>query len=115
MNPKALEYAKEFIALCPNDTWLADRQAKLFYLWGHSYEYDRDNNWELLDKLCGILAGNENIWYATNMEIYEYMMAYESLEFSSDNKIVYNPSLKEVWFEVDTKMYSIKSGETLFC
>jgi len=25
---------------------------RLFYMWGHAYEFERNNNWDLLDKIC---------------------------------------------------------------
>lgn len=86
---------------------------KLFYLWGHSYEFDKDNNWDKLEKICELLSDKSDIWYATNGEIYDYVKAYDSLIISADGSIIYNPSLVTVWFFVDGKGYSIKSGETL--
>lgn len=41
---------------------------KLFYIWGHSYEFDVNQNWERMEKLCEILAGREDIFYGTNAE-----------------------------------------------
>ena len=82
-------------------------------MWGHSYEFDRDNNWELLEELCGILGGHEDIWYATNMEIWEYVNAYNSLVFSADSTIVYNPTLYKIWFNVDGTDYAVEPGQTI--
>ena len=58
------------------------RRANLFYLWGHSYEFDNNNNWDHIEKICEKLANRDDIWYATNMEIYEYVTAYNSLIYS---------------------------------
>lgn len=82
-------------------------------MWGHSYEFERDNNWNLLDEICEKLSGKDDIWYATNGEIYDYVEAYNSLSYSADGTIIYNPTLFEIWFDVDGKLYSIKPGETL--
>ena len=60
-----------------------------------------------------MFCGKEDIWYATNMEIYEYVKAYNSLVFSADGNMVYNPTLVDVWFDVDGKLYEIKSGEKI--
>lgn len=113
-NPKALEYADEFIQMDVNAMYRAARRPRLYYLWGHSYEFDQDHNWELLDTLCQKLARHKNIWYATNMEIYNYVTAYESLVFSADNKIAYNPTLFTVWFDTDGVLCQISPGETKF-
>ena len=80
-------------------------------MWGHSFEFK--DKWELLDELCEKLGGHEDIWYATNMEIYDYVTAYNSLVFSADGTIIYNPTLIKLWFDIDGKAYSINPGETL--
>ena len=95
------------------DTYHACRYPRLFYMWGHSYEFDEGDGWKKLDAICEKLAGHENIWYATNMEIYEYTEGYNRLVYSADGRRVYNPSLFTIWFDVDGVLYSIKSGETL--
>lgn len=71
--------------------------AKLFYVWGHSYEFDQCENWEHMEKLLQKLAGNDKVWYATNGEIREYVEAYHRLIFTADGKTVYNPSAIPVY------------------
>ena len=112
-NPLALEYAKEFVALDCNKFYSASRHPRLFYLWGHSYEFDNDNNWDVLETLCETLGSKEDTWYPTNIELYDYVHAYNSLVFSADGTRVYNPTLIKVWFDVDGTVYSIAPGETL--
>lgn len=86
---------------------------RLFYIWGHSYEFNQANNWDLLDKICEKISGHDNVWYATNIEIYKYMQAYLSLERSADGRLIYNPTLYTIWFVIDGKEYVIKPNETL--
>ncbi len=64
----------------------------LFYLWGHSFEFDRNDNWQILEEFCEKLGGNDQIWYATNIEIYDYVEAFKRLIFSTDGTKAYNPS-----------------------
>lgn len=113
-NPKVMELIDEFISLdvSPNAN-RSRRTPRLFYLWGHSYEFERNKNWELLDDICKKLAGRDDIWYATNIEIYNYVQAYNALVYSADSKIVYNPTLFDIWFDIDGVLYCLKSGETL--
>lgn len=113
-NPEVLNFADSFlnVNVSPN-TYHARRTPRLFYLWGHSYEFETNNNWELLDEICARLGGRDDIWYATNIEIYDYVNAYNSLIYSADGTIIYNPTLIDVWFDVDAKLYKIASGETL--
>ena len=112
-NPKVFEYIEKFVAFDPSKLYLSERSPRLFYLWGHSYEFDHADNWNRLEKICEMLGGKDDTWYATNIEIYEYTMAYNSLVYSADASKVYNPTLKEIWFEIDSKIYSVKSGEIL--
>lgn len=112
MNPDALSMAAEFDALDVDGQYCASRYPRLFYLWGHSFEFERAGNWELLDELCESLGGREDVWYATNMEIYDYVKAYEALSFSADGRRVYNPGLQSVWFDADGTLHCIASGET---
>lgn len=112
-NPKILEYVHEFIALdvseIPNP---ARRVPRLLYIWGHSYEFDRNDNWEHIEEICKKLSDNEEIWYATNMEIYDYVESYKRLVYSADGHKVYNPTLLTIWLDVDGKLHSINPGET---
>ena len=112
-NPSIMKYIEKFLSIDVDKCYCGERHPRLFYIWGHSFEFNNNDNWELLDEICAALAGKEDTWYATNMEIYNYSKAYESLSWSVDNKRVYNPSLITVWFDIDGKLYSIKSGETL--
>ncbi len=113
-NPEILEWIDKFLGLdISPDSYRACRYPRLFYMWGHSYEFDENNGWEWLDKICEKLAGHEDIWYATNMEIYEYAEAYHRLVYSANGKQVYNPTLFTIWFDVDGVTCSIKPGETL--
>ena len=85
----------------------------MFYLWGHSYEFEEHDNWDLIENFAKKMGGRPDVWYATNIEIYDYVKAYESLQFSFDAKIVKNPSAYEIFFAIDGKDYSIAPGEIL--
>ena len=113
-NPEVLEYIDEFVSfeMLPN-VYPSRRYPRLFYLWGHSFEFDGANNWELLDTICEKLGNKKDTWYATNMEIYEYVNAYNSLVFSADETRIYNPTLFDIWLEIDGEVMCIKPGETI--
>ena len=51
----------------------------LFYIWGHSFEFDRENTWDLIGQLAEKLADAKDIWYATNGQIEGYITALRSL------------------------------------
>lgn len=112
-NPKLFDYIDEFIAIDTSPSaYYATRYPRLFYIWGHSYEFDGNNNWERIEKACDTFMKSDDIWYATNMEIYDYVQAYKRLVYSSDNTLVYNPSLIHMWIDCDGVLVDIKPGET---
>jgi len=85
----------------------------LFYIWGHSYEFNNNNNWDLIEKICADLAGSDEVWYATNGEIMRYLTAVRQLETSADAGIIYNPSAVPLWFRLGSgDVIELKSGET---
>lgn len=113
-NPKIMDFIEEFLQLDISEkTYHARRTPRLFYIWGHSYEFDYNNNWEHIDKICKKFADNDEIWYATNIEIYDYVQAYKSLRYSADGHKVYNPSLFTIWLDVDGTLHNVKSGEMI--
>lgn len=112
-NPHLMEWIEKFVALDISSLYRANHYPRLFYIWGHAYEFERNNNWELLDEIGEKLGGKEDIWYATNMELYEYVTAYQSLVYSADGTRIYNPTLLNLWFERDGTLYNIQPGQTL--
>lgn len=89
----------------------------LFYLWGHSSEFERDNNWEVIENFAEKTGGREDIWYATNMEIFEYIASYGRLVYSADGSRVYNPSAVTLYYAVNDGNFgwpirSIGPGQT---
>lgn len=104
---KLMELADEFLTMdVPDDP-------KLFYVWGHTYEFERNNNWDMFESFMQKISGKEDIWYSTNIEIYDYVKAYERLEISADGTRIYNPSKIPVWLEIDGDTHKI--GEEWSC
>ncbi|UQZ37360.1 polysaccharide deacetylase [Paenibacillus sp. PK3_47] len=86
----------------------------LCYIWGHSYEFEQDNNWELIESFCRKAGGHPDIWYATNLEIMDYVTAVRSLKMSADHTVIRNPSATGVWVSVDNKPVCIDGGSTYY-
>ena len=105
-NPKLPELTERFVKETP------DRAPWLFYLWGHSYEFERDDNWNVIENFAEKAGGHDDTWYAVNIDIYDYVKAYERLVFAPDLSMVYNPSAITVWFLKEGQLYSVKPGET---
>ena len=86
---------------------------ELFYVWGHSYEFNDSDNWEIIEAFAEKMSGKDYIWYATNIEIYDYVKAFEALVFSANGKTVHNPSAIDVYCSFKGKNTLIKAGETV--
>ena len=73
----------------------------LFYVWGHSYEFDGDGGigWNEMEEFLQKVSGRENIYYATNIEIYDYITAVRSAEFWDKGRRLYNPSAWDIYIE----------------
>lgn len=112
-NPQVFEYIGKFNEFKEDGVYTASKTAKLFYLWGHTYEFDRNDNWDRIEKICEELSGKDDVWYATNIEIHDYVKAYESLVWSANARTVYNPTLIDVWMWNDGNIVRVGSGETV--
>lgn len=86
----------------------------MMYVWGHSYEFTQQNNWDTIEDFCKLIGGLDDIWYATNIEIVDYMEAADRMQFSASGDFVYNPNAMDVWLEVDKKKVKCKAGQTTF-
>jgi peptidoglycan/xylan/chitin deacetylase (PgdA/CDA1 family) len=111
---KALERAEEFVSRLDGKY-----SHMLFYIWGHAAEFNKDDNWDMLDELLDKICGLDNVWYATNIEIYNYKMAQKQLLVSADETIIHNPTDTEVCVRhgdsiiVPLETITIKPGETV--
>ena len=84
----------------------------MFYLWGHSYEFERDDNWNIIEKFSKKIENKSDIWYATNIEIVDYLDAASRVQVSVDADFAYNPNSQSVWIEADKKTIELKGGQT---
>jgi peptidoglycan/xylan/chitin deacetylase (PgdA/CDA1 family) len=89
------------------------KRMSLLYVWGHSYEFDNDDNWEIIDQAGDILKGNDTIWHATNAEIIAYKQVLERLRFSVDRSIVHNPSAMDAWISVEGEPVKLGAGQVI--
>lgn len=111
-NPRLMELAHEFIEK-QNSQYYWSNTPRLFYLWGHSYEFNDEDNWQIIEDFAKYIGNREDIWYATNGEIFEYVKAYESLRFSADGNMIHNPSCTPVYLNYFGKQYKISPGQTV--
>lgn len=111
-DPELEALATAFITRKPSDEF-KNREPWLFYIWGHSYEFDDNGNWDVVENLCGELSCARGVWAATNGDIFDYVKCYESLVYSLDGERAFNPSHRPVWLEIRGKVYKIESGHAV--
>jgi len=92
---------------------LNSQNLSLFYVWGHSYEFDLNDNWSLIEELSRKISNKTDIWYATNIEVIDYLKAIKSIKFSADCSILHNPNYMPIWLNADGKAIKVEPGETL--
>ena len=91
-----------------------DHRPLLFYVCGHSYEFPRDNNWDLMEEFCKKVSDRrDDIWFATNIQIVDYVNAMRGLRVSADLDLFYNPSATDVWFTFNDQPVCCKAGQSL--
>ena len=104
---KLMEYAVKF---CTKPCFFDIPQ--LFYVWGHSYEFDQKNNWEQIEQLLAYMAPYKNeVWFATNGEIQNYVDSFRRLTYSAAGTRVYNPTAIDLWAAIDGQIVRIPSGK----
>lgn len=108
-DPMLMELADRFLTDPNCGKW----SPKMFYLWGHSYEFEEHNNWNVIEEFAAKMANHDEIWYATNIEIYDYQDAFKRLEFDTDMTKCYNPNAMPMWFKCEDKDYKVNPGETV--
>lgn len=59
---KMFELAEKFIELSPD-------APQIFYIWGHSYEFDFKDTWNEFEKFCKLISNRNDIFYGTNKEV----------------------------------------------
>ncbi len=58
-----MQMADRFVAMEPTE-------AQLFYIWGHSYEFDIHDTWDMFEAFLQRIAGKDDIFYGTNREVF---------------------------------------------
>jgi peptidoglycan-N-acetylglucosamine deacetylase len=61
-NKSLMKLAKDFVNLDP-------AEPSVFYVWGHSYEFEVDNNWDIIEEFCAFISNRDDIFYGTNSEV----------------------------------------------
>lgn len=102
-SPKLMELAEWFVSGAPEEGKLF-----LFCVWGHTYEFVKQGNWHVMERLLDTVSGREDVWYATNLEIAAYLQDAERLE--EDGNAVRNPTERDLWVCADETVIRVPAG-----
>ena len=100
----------QLTALC--DRFLARNpfRSELFYLWGHAYEFEAEDNWRVIEEFAARMGNREDIWYATNIQVCDYVTAYRALAVTAAGDRVWNPTALPVWLEEKGRTICVAPG-----
>ena len=112
-DPRLTELCEAFLEKDLSEGYLPGLRPQLFYLWGHSYEFNDNDNWEIIEDFARRMGGHREIWYATNYEIWRYVDAYRRLVFSAAGDRVENPTATDVCLLTEDGKYLVPAGETV--
>lgn len=103
-DPGLMDLAQRFVTEQPyGRPWM-------FYLWGHSYEFEGNDNWHVIEEFAEYMGGHDDIWYCTNLEIHDYVEAFGRLRLSADGRRIYNPTDTDLYLRTWQKQYVLPKG-----
>lgn len=85
----------------------------VFLLWGHSHNFEREGNWNILERFCRLMGRREEIWYCTEGDFVRYIRALRALKTTVQGDCIHNPSAQDVWLEMDGSTVCIGAGKTI--
>ena len=112
-DPSLMKLVDEFLD-CKESGYFWQNTPRLFFLWGHSYEFNNNKNWNIIEEFAKKIGNKEDVWYATNGEIYDYVRAFDRLEYSVENNIIHNSSNLDVYLYFYGKNVKVPAGKTVF-
>lgn len=85
----------------------------LMYVWGHSYEFNDSDSWDLIENFCSLAGKKEDVFYGTNLQIIDYLHLCDELHFSADGSFVQNPGADTAFLSVDDRIVEVPGGKSV--
>ncbi len=97
------------------EAWKAmPKRSEVFFVWGHSFEFARPRDrWDEMEKLFRPVAGHAEVWYCTNIELFDYEAARQRIAIAANRRSAYNPSAVTVALLVDGALVDVPGGKTV--
>jgi peptidoglycan-N-acetylglucosamine deacetylase len=87
------------------------RYSGVFFVWGHGFEFHDKNDWAGLERIYRPLSGKEDVWYCTNIELFDYEECRKRVILGANKKTAYNPSAQPVTLKVDEHVIELPPGQ----
>ena len=85
----------------------------VFFLWGHAYEFELNNDWPALERIFKPLAQKPDVWYCTNIELFDYEAARQRIIIAANRGSACNPSGRPVTLLLDGRPINVPAGQTI--
>ena len=89
------------------------RHTGVFAVWGHGFEFHDRNDWEALERIFKPLSGKSDIWYCTNIALFDYEAARQRVVIAANRASAFNPSGVPVTLNVDGRLVDVAPGAVL--
>lgn len=89
---------------------------QLMIVFGHSFELDGfmsadpAKDWTYMEAVCRRLSASAAVWFATMIEVVDYLEALRLVDASRSGKRISNPSAVPVWIHVDGRDVELQPG-----
>ncbi|MBL6665389.1 MAG: polysaccharide deacetylase family protein [Flavobacteriaceae bacterium] len=80
------------------DAFLNENQLALYYVWGHSWEYNQ--KWDKVEAFFKKISNIDEIYYTTHIELVDYLNAFKSMVISVDKTQFLNNSAVDLFFSI---------------
>jgi peptidoglycan/xylan/chitin deacetylase (PgdA/CDA1 family) len=85
----------------------------VFFIWGHTYEFNNKNDWQSLERIYKPLAGKLDVWYCTNIQLFDYEHARRQIQIAANKKSAHNPTALPITLLVDGRSIEVPPGATI--
>jgi len=87
------------------------RSSGVFYIWGHAFEFHDKNDWAGIERIFKPLSGHADVWYCTNIELFDYEAARQRIQIAANRATAFNPSALTVTLGVDGRLVDVLPGQ----
>ncbi|HSI86654.1 MAG: polysaccharide deacetylase family protein [Candidatus Methylacidiphilales bacterium] len=104
---EALKHLEAFMKL---NVW---DKPRLLYVFGHSFEFERQNNWAVIEDFAREAGNLPGVWYATSIQIADYMASFRNVRVTADRSRIHNMNATSVWITANRQPLEIPGGATV--